>query len=265
VKFPPNIPDAGGDTEISVSGVVGVRFSACPCASAALQTRLLSGRTTSGGSARTFFAATNLLLTALLLVIAALATGCGAARPVSYYELTVPREKEADPPGKPYPVSLLLGPLRASHLYREDRIVYGTSSEHMGTYEYERWAEPPTEMIEEVLLRELRASGRFREVHGEHSNLNGDYLLHGRVFDFKELEGPPLVARVTMGMELRDVKSGATVWEHFYSHDEPVSKKSVAEVVAALNQNVQRAVAEFAASLDQHFASHPPGASPTPQ
>jgi ABC-type uncharacterized transport system auxiliary subunit len=201
----------------------------------------------------------------MFLGTAAFVSGCGAARPVSYYELTVPREKEADPPSKPYPVSLLLGPIRASHLYREDRIVYGTTSEHMGTYEYERWAEPPTEMIEEVLLRELRASGHFREVHGEHSNLSGDYLLHGRVFDFKELEGPPLVARVTIGMELREVKSGSTVWEHFYSYDEPVSKKNIAEVVAALNQNVQRGVAEFQASLDQYFASHPPAANPQPQ
>lgn len=216
-------------------------------------------------AARTCPGSVNVLLIFLFLVAAAFVGGCGAARPVSYYELTVPREKEADPPTKPYPVSLLLGPIRSSHLYREDRIVYGTSSEHMGTYEYERWAEPPTEMIEEVLLRELRASGHFRAVHGEHSNLSGDYLLHGRVFDFKELTGPPLVARVTIGMELREIKSGATVWEHFYSYDEPVSKKGIAEVVAALNQNVQRGVAEFQASLDQYFASHPPAANPQPQ
>ena len=196
--------------------------------------------------------------TALLLLCAGLTAGCGAARPARYYELTVPREKEADPPGPTYQVSLLMGPIRASHLYREDRIVYGTSSEHMGTYEYERWAEPPTEMIEEVLLRELRGSGRFREVHGQRSNLSGDYLLHGRLFDFKELTGPPLVARVTIGMELRDIKTGATVWEHFYSYDAPVEHKNISAVVAALNENVQRSVAEFQSSLEQYFAAHPP-------
>jgi cholesterol transport system auxiliary component len=206
-----------------------------------------------------------LLALAFLLLCAGLSAGCGAARPAHYYELTVPREKETDPPGPTYPVSLLMGPIRASHLYREDRIVYGTSSEHMGTYEYERWAEPPTEMLEEVLLRELRASGRFREVHGQHSNLSGDYLLHGRLFDFKELTGPPLQARLTIGLELRDVKTGATVWEHFYSHDEPVEHKNISAMVATLNQNVQRAVAECQASLEQYFASHPPAASAPPQ
>jgi cholesterol transport system auxiliary component len=195
---------------------------------------------------------------ALLLLCTGLGAGCGAARPARYYELTVPLEKETDPPGPVYPVKLLMGPIRASHLYREDRIVYGTSSEHMGTYEYERWAEPPPEMIEEVLLRELRASGRFHAVHGQRSNLSGDYLLHGRLFDFKELTGPPLVARLIIGFELRDVKTGDTVWEHFYSHDEPVSHKDIAAVVAALNENVQRSVAECQAGLEQYFASHPP-------
>lgn len=203
------------------------------------------------------YASRTKFLAAGLLACAAWACGCGAARPVSYYELTVPREKEADPPGNHYDISLLLGTIRSSHLYREDRIVYGTSSEHMGTYEYQRWAEPPSEMIEEVLLRELRASGRFREVHGMHSNATGDYLLHGRIFDFKELTGPPLSARVSIGLELRDLKTGATVWEHFYSHDEPVSSKNIAAVVGALNQNVQRGVSEFQASLDQYFSAHP--------
>lgn len=200
---------------------------------------------------------------AMLLLCAALAAGCGAARPSKYYELTIPYEKELDPTGNsPHQVSLLLGPINASHLYREDRIVYGTTSEHMGTYEYQRWAAPPTEMIGEVLLRQLRSSGRFREVHGMRSNARGDYLLHGRLFDFKEITGPPLVARVAIGMELRDLKTGSNVWDHFYSHDEPVEKKNIGEVVAALNRNVQKGIAELQASLDQYFASHPSAAAP---
>ena len=201
----------------------------------------------------------------ILLLCVAVAAGCGAARPSRYYELTVPHETGDDPPAaNPYPVSLLLGPLRSSHLYREDRIVYGTSSEHMGTYEYQRWAEPPTEMIEEALLRELRASGRFREVHGMRSNAAGDYLLHGRLFEFKELTGPPLVGRVEINLELRDVKTGSTVWDHFYSHDEPVDGKNISAVVAALNRNVHRGIAEFQTSLDHYFSTHPPGSSPAP-
>jgi ABC-type uncharacterized transport system auxiliary subunit len=62
---------------------------------------------------------------------------------------------------------------------------------------------------------------------------------------------------VTFELEMRDLKSGATVWTHYFSHDEPVSGKDVTDVVAALDRNVQRSVAEVVASLDQYFAAHP--------
>jgi ABC-type uncharacterized transport system auxiliary subunit len=131
----------------------------------------------------------------------------------------------------------------------------------MGTYEYQRWAAPPTEMIDDVLLRQLRASGRYRAVYSLHSSIHGDYLLHGHLYDFKEVTGGTLVARVTLELELRDTKTGSTVWTHFYTHDEPVSGKDVSGVVAAIDRNVQHAVNEIKAGVDQYFSTHLPGNS----
>jgi ABC-type uncharacterized transport system auxiliary subunit len=193
----------------------------------------------------------------LATVIAGSLAGCGATRPMQYYQLTVPpdvHQADANASG----VSLALGPLVASHLYREDRIVFGSGTQQMGTYEFQRWTEPPAEMIEEVLLRELRASGRYREVFTQRSASHADYVLRGRLYDFKEVSGSPLQARVTVEFELRDMKSGSTVWSHYYNHDEPVSGKDVAAMVAALDRNVQRGVGEVKASLEQYFSSLPP-------
>ena len=204
-------------------------------------------------SAKTKAAAPLLAITALFL------GGCGAARPSKYYQLTVPGDT---PPGQaadpaPAAVTLLVGNLFAPDLYREDRIVYSTDGEQMGTYEYERWAEPPAEMIQEVLLRELRASGRYRAVFMHRSDMNGDFLLRGRLYDFKEVSGNGMVARLKVDFEMRDVKNGATVWTHYYQHDEPVNGKNVSAVVAGLDKNVQRAVKGVLEGLDQYFASHP--------
>ena len=66
-----------------------------------------------------------------------------------------------------------------------------------------------------------------------------------------------MLARVTLDLELREVKSGATVWTHSYTHDEPVSGKEVPAVVAALSRNVGRCVDEVSASLEAYFAAHP--------
>jgi len=196
------------------------------------------------------------LITAAALAVGFL-SGCGAARPSKYYQLTVPADPSAVEKADAVPVTLLLGALMTSHLYREDRIVYGNSSEQLGAYEYQRWAEPPTEMIQEVLLRELRASGRYRAVHYRRSNMQGDFALRGRLYDFKELSGAQMSARVTLELEMRELKNGATVWTHYYTHDEPVSGKDVPAIVAALDKNVQRGVKEVVESLDQYFATHP--------
>lgn len=191
--------------------------------------------------------------------------GCGAARPAKYYELTVPIDNRADPASDVYAVTILMGPIVSSHLYREDRLVYSSIDENMGTYEYQRWAEPPTEMIQDVLFRALRSSGRYRGVYSQRSSTHGDYLLHGHLYDFKEISGSSMFARVGLDLELRDTKTGNTVWNHLYSHDEPVSGKSVSAVVAALNRNVQRATNEFTASLAQYFSAHPPAPASAPQ
>jgi ABC-type uncharacterized transport system auxiliary subunit len=155
-------------------------------------------------------------------------------------------------------ISLAIGPMVASHLYREDRIVFSAGPQQMGTYEFQRWTEPPAEMIQEVLLRQLRASNLYREVFTQRSASHADYVLRGRLYDFKEVSGSPLQARVTVEFELKDMKSGATVWSHYYNHDEPVNGKDVPAMVAALDRNVQRGVGEVKASLEQFFSSLPP-------
>jgi ABC-type uncharacterized transport system auxiliary subunit len=207
----------------------------------------------------------TLRLSSCIVVVTAaisLAAGCGATRPSKYYQLTIPGDISPSPGSNAYPVTIVVGALTSSDLYREDRIVYGTASEQMGTYEYQRWAEPPTEMLHDVLLRALRASGHFRGVYSlRASTVRGDYLLRGRVYDFKELNANSLVARVTLDLELRDEKSGSIAWTHFYSYDQPVNGKDVAAVVAAMNENVHRGLAEIQTSLDKYFATH---AQPSP-
>ena len=197
----------------------------------------------------------NRTFVSIAALAASLLTGCGAARPSKYYQLTIPGDAALAAERSPLPVTLLLGPLRASHLYREDHIVYSSSGQNMGTYEYQQWAQPPTEMLVEVLLRELRDSGRYRAVDVLRSNSHGDYILYGRLYDFKEISASPVLARITVDLELRETKTGSIVWTHYYSHDEPVSGKDISAVVAALDRNAQRGMGEVKLSLEQYFST----------
>jgi ABC-type uncharacterized transport system auxiliary subunit len=196
-------------------------------------------------------------IAALSLAIAAvIISGCGAVPQSKYYELAAPTETNTAAAGNPYPITLLVGPLKASHLYREDRIVYATTSEQMGTYQVHRWTEPPTEMIQGLLWRSLRASHRFNAVNLLASSSRGDFVLQGNLYDFKEISGSKVLARVSLSLELRDMKTGEVVWTHQYTQDEPVTGKDVPAVVAALDQNAQRGISEMSNSLNDFFAAN---------
>ena len=196
----------------------------------------------------------RIILPALALCLGMI-SGCGAARPSKFYQLTPPSNKTSGADPAPFSVTLLLGAISTSHLYRDDHIVYTSNGEAMGMYEYHRWAEPPSEMISDVLLRELQESERYQHVYSLRSDSRGDYVLRGRLYDFREITGNGVAARVAFEFELRDSKTGATVWSRSYSHDEPVSGKDVTAVVAALNRNVQSGLGEVLEGLDKYFST----------
>jgi cholesterol transport system auxiliary component len=195
---------------------------------------------------------------ALALLALGLAAGCGTTRPINYYQLSV-SQAVAPATTQPLPVTIIIALPASPDLYRDNRLVYAVGEQKIGAYESERWIGPPPELIRDVLLRNLRASGRYEGVYTPQGKAGGDYLLRTRIYDFKEQDsGSSLTGRLTLEAELQNTKTGDTVWQTFYNHDEPISAKTVPDVVAALNTNVQMAASNIASGMDQYFAAHPP-------
>ncbi len=190
---------------------------------------------------------------ALLILFAVSAAGCGGSRPVKYYVLDAgPAPAVSAAPQ--IPVALLVSRVSAAHLYRDDRLVYGANDVQLGTYEYERWAEPPAGMMEDLVIKTLRASGSYRSVSRIASNLRGDYIVRGQLFALEEVQSPGLSGRFTFQLELYDPKAGATVWSSSYTHDEPVNGKKVSDVVEALDRNVKAGLTQLTGQLNQYLA-----------
>jgi ABC-type uncharacterized transport system auxiliary subunit len=193
----------------------------------------------------------------LVAIAAGIAAGCGTSRPMTYYVLETPAPPEQSSAPQ-FPVTLLVARVTASELYREDRLVFAASPVELGTYEYQRWAEPPVDMIQDELIASLRATKDFRAVSPVASNMRGDYLLRAHLDALDEVDKPRMAAHFSIQLELYDPKSGSTVWSDSYSHDEPVSGKKVDDVVEALNQDVKNGMTQIASDLTQYFASHQP-------
>jgi len=191
----------------------------------------------------------------VLFVLIFSMSGCGSTRPIKYYQINLPSAGAAAPDA--IDAVLMVRTFDSSHLYLDDKIVYGFDSPEMGTYEYQRWVEPPVGMLQDSLVRGLRASGRFKGVYSLRSDINGNFILGGHLYDFKEVDGSAIVARLSYETRLRDRKTGSTVWSYTYSHDEPVSEKSISAFVQAMDKNVQRSVQEVQTGLEQYFRAHP--------
>jgi ABC-type uncharacterized transport system auxiliary subunit len=200
---------------------------------------------------------------ALVLLIAGVVAGCGASRPVKYYVLDV-GPTPATSASPQVPVTRLVSRITASSLYRDNRLVYGTGAVQLGTYEYDRWAAPPAEMVQDMLIGTLRSSGTYRSVSRISTSVRGDYVVRGHLYAMDDVQSPGLTARFSLQLELFDPKTGATLWSSSYTHDEPVSGKTVADVVEAQDRNVRAGLTQLTSELGQYFASHPPQA-PTGQ
>jgi ABC-type uncharacterized transport system auxiliary subunit len=196
-----------------------------------------------------------------LMMLAIVAAGCGAPRPIKYYVIDATPAAASSTPAQ-IPVVLLVGRFTASHLYRDDRLIYGSGPVELGTYEYDRWAEPPADMVQNLLIADLRASGQYRSVSRVSSSARGDYIVRGHLLAMYGVDKPELVARFSLQLELFDPASRATVWTQTYTHDEPVQGKTVANIVEALDRNIGAGLQQLSAGITQYFMSHPPSQAP---
>lgn len=183
-------------------------------------------------------------------------SGCGSIKPVKYYQLTHPLITPLAASQSPVDAALLVRPFQTSHIYREDRIVYGGDGEQLGLYDYQRWTEPPVELLQDALARGLRSSGHFRSVTTLRTDTSVEFSLTGRLYAFREVSTGGVVARLNFDVELNDLKLGKVIWRHTYNHDEPTSGKTVADVAAAMDKNVQLSVQEIQDGILQTLSTY---------
>lgn len=177
---------------------------------------------------------------------------CGGTRPSLYYAIPAPSRREAS--AETLPVGVVIERMSAPAIYRDSRIVYGYGPTRMGTYEYHRWIDPPPDMLQSAWLRLLRSSGKFSAVELPSSRAGGEYILRGRLYEFRESDpdgdGPsPIVAKVSFDLDLVHVESGKPVPLCSHDDEEPVHGDDVAALVEAMARSTSRGLDRCYAAL----------------
>ena len=182
------------------------------------------------------------LMIASVLKALVILSGCATVKYPNYYTLHVPTPP--DPPAQAnLHASLAVREFRSPTYLRQGAIVYKTSPEQIGFYNYHRWATDPRDFVTNAVVDRLRASGTFTQVKTYDGRADISYVLSGRLDKLEEIDYDGGVkVEVALSAEMVQLSTGATVWTNSVSEVGQVDKRDVPAVVAEMSNTMERAI-----------------------
>ncbi|MGB9282848.1 MAG: ABC-type transport auxiliary lipoprotein family protein [Candidatus Sulfotelmatobacter sp.] len=196
------------------------------------------------------------LTTALVLMMTLLPalSGCGRVRYPAYYTLNLPAPP--DPPAESVRTSIAVREFQSPGYLRQGPIVYRTTPEEVGFYEYHRWAADPRMLVTNAIVDHLRAGGQFSMVSMYDGRPNNDYVFSGKLENLEEVDYESGVkVEVAMSAQITKVATGATVWSNAVSETGTVSQRNVRGVVSEMNRTVDLAINKLLSTVPAPLAS----------
>jgi len=187
---------------------------------------------------------------ALLLSSLIILAGCsGKMRYPSYYTLNLPAPP--DPPAaEDAKATVAIREFSAPAYLRRGTIVFKTSPESVGFYQYQRWAVDPCDFVTDAMRDRLSATGLFAHVKRYDGRPDAEYLLTGRLEKLEEIDydgGVKVVVAISAQMIKFD--TGATVWTKSVTKIGNVEKRDVTAVVSAMSNTMDGAMQELLTPL----------------
>jgi ABC-type uncharacterized transport system auxiliary subunit len=176
--------------------------------------------------------------------------GRGEIIPIRYYgvdSLSAP----VPPATHTWQVALGVRPFTAATRYR-DRILYRTSAVEFAFYPYDRWVEPPEEMVTRLVSHMVRASGLFPQVVPADNAQLPAWILSGEVTRFDEVrEAGGRRAECWLQVEVRRGRDDQLLWSEVMSAVEPLTDETPEALARAMSRAVQRIAQTLITALEK--------------
>lgn len=175
--------------------------------------------------------------------------GCGRVRYPAYYTLNLPA-----PPDPPAPenirTSIAVREFQSPGYLRQGPIVYRSTPEEIGFYEYHRWAADPRTVLTAAVMDHLRASGEYSMVSTYNGRPDNDYIFSGKLQKLEEVDSQGVVkVEVAISAQITNTRTGAMVWSNAVSEVAPVSKRTVPGIVSQMNEAVEMALTKLLSTI----------------
>ena len=187
----------------------------------------------------------GLLLSSLIIL-----AGCsGKMRYPTYYTLNLPAPPDplASEDAK---ATVAIREFTAPAYLRRGAIVFKTSPESVGFYQYQRWAVDPCDFVTDSVRDRFSATGLFAHVKRYDGRPDAEYLVTGRLEKLEEIDydgGVKVV--VAISAQMIKVDTGATVWAKAVSKVGNVEKRDASAVVSAMSNTMDGAMQELLTPL----------------
>jgi ABC-type uncharacterized transport system auxiliary subunit len=193
---------------------------------------------------------------ALMLAIGAILTGCGGKlRYPSYYTLNLPAPPDPLAP-ESVRTSIAVREFQCPGYLRQGPIVYRSTPEKLGFYEYHRWAEDPRTLVTSAVIDHLRASGRYSIVSMYNGRPDNDYTFSGKLEKLEEVDNEAGVkVEVAISAQITSVKTGTTIWSNAVSETGSVSQRNVPGVVSQMNRTMELAINKLLSTVPTSLES----------
>jgi uncharacterized lipoprotein YmbA len=195
---------------------------------------------------------TQLMIANAFVASALLMTACAAVRYPTYYALNV----APDPPpvGDDGRRALVVAVRRfdAADYIREGRIVYRTTPDTVGFYDYHRWAADPRSTITAAMIDALRSARLFSAVVPYDSQASQECVLSGRLARLEEVDyGGAVHVEARLVVELVNRRTGNTLWEGAASETSAVETRTMPSVVSAMSHAVAISIHRLIARMEE--------------
>jgi len=192
---------------------------------------------------------------ALMLAVGTTLTGCGGRlRYPTYYTLNLPAPPDP-PPLESVRTSIAVREVQSPAYLRQGPIVYRTTPEEIGFYEYHRWAADPRTLVASAVIDHLRASGQFFAVSMYNGQRDINYIFSGKLEKLEEVDYQAgAKVEVAIWAQITRAKTGVTVWSNAVFEVGTVSQKNVPGVVSQMNRTMEIAINKLLSTVPAALA-----------
>jgi len=136
----------------------------------------------------------------------------------------------------------------------ESRMLYRISDVEVGYYDYDRWVDPPGEIVTGAFVKGLSGSGLFSRVlrAEKFPQSSFSWILTGSLERFEEDHTTdPAAAHIRVRLEMYQADSYSRIWQKSLSAREALQGDSAVDLVRAMDKALGRILIQAKSEMEQ--------------